>query len=118
MGAALVALAIFATTHSQIGASIANVGALINLFNLIPSWRLDGSRGCHSLTRWQRAALLVLSTALGPATSAGMLLLISAGMAYRLVKKDASKTPDHSALIQFVLLLAALTAVLKLAPAH
>ena len=43
-------------------AAIATVGALINLFNLLPVWQLDGARGFRSLSRPQRwTALAVIA---------------------------------------------------------
>jgi Zn-dependent protease len=116
LGTALFSLAMFFATGSKMWAAIANLGAVINLFNLIPIWQLDGARGFHSLTRTQRAILLGLSTVLWLISSTGMLFLIVLGAAYRLFKKDSNEQPDNIGFMQFAGLLAALTAVIALTP--
>jgi Zn-dependent protease len=55
LGAALLSLALFLATGRPIFAVIAHFGATINLFNLIPVWHLDGSRGFRSLTQSSEA---------------------------------------------------------------
>jgi Zn-dependent protease len=87
----------------------------VNLFNLIPVWQLDGSRGFASLTKPQRLAVLSVAVMLWLATSEPMLLLISLGAAFRMFTKDASQEADKTGLTQFILLLAALTALSVLA---
>jgi Zn-dependent protease len=82
---------------------------MINLFNLIPIWQLDGARGLHSLARNQRILLLILSAALWIDTRNGMLFLIVMGAAYRLFKTDAAQAPDDLGMGQFALLLLALS---------
>lgn len=49
LGASLAALAISLARHSDFWLGIAQVSAWINLFNLMPLWQLDGSRGFHAL---------------------------------------------------------------------
>ena len=56
LGAALGALGMYYATGRPIWAVIAHFGAMINMFNLIPIWQLDGSRGLRSLTRTQRGS--------------------------------------------------------------
>jgi Zn-dependent protease len=117
VGTAVAALGCYYATHAHIWAVIAHFGAVINFFNLIPVWQLDGSRGLRSLTRGQRG--IVLGTALGlwMITSSPMLLLISAGCAYRLFTRDWQREPDHAGLMQFVGLLVALAAIATLSDA-
>ena len=45
LGAAVFAYAVFLATAIPFWAAIARTGALINLFNLLPIWQLDGGRG-------------------------------------------------------------------------
>jgi Zn-dependent protease len=111
LGTALFAVAVFYATGSKMWAAIANIGAVINLFNLIPIWQLDGARGFHSLTRAQQWTLFVLSIVLWLATSVGMLFLVVLGAAYRLFKKDVAPTPDNTGLLQFAGLLVALSLI-------
>jgi Zn-dependent protease len=107
-GAALVAYVAFALTGLKIWAAIAHIGAIINLFNLIPIWQLDGSRGFHSQTLWQRIGLLTMAGALWAFTRESMYFLIVLGGAYRLFKRDASQEPDGTGFLQFAGLLVAL----------
>jgi Zn-dependent protease len=111
LGASVVALAVYFATHVRIWGVIAHFGAVINLLNLIPVWQLDGSRGMHSLTRLERAAVLGMVVALWFLTSIRMLLLVAMGCVYRLFTRDWESEPDPSGLWQFLGLLAALAAV-------
>ncbi len=113
-GAALVAYAIYAATGLPIWAAIAHIGAVINLFNLIPVWQLDGARGFHSQTLWQRIALLVLAGAMWAVTKESMYLLILLGGAYRLYQRDASKEQDQTGFMQFAGLLTGLGVLVAL----
>ncbi|HUQ81653.1 MAG TPA: site-2 protease family protein [Gemmatimonadaceae bacterium] len=54
LGAALAALGVYAVTHAQVWLAIAHLTGFLNLFNLIPIWQLDGSRGFHALSRQER----------------------------------------------------------------
>lgn len=98
-------------TGSNMWGAIAYFGAVMNLFNLIPVWQLDGARGFHSLTQPQRIAILALSAILWVSTSVQMFLLIALGCAYRLFTKDAAKRPDRTGFYQYIGLLLALAAV-------
>ena len=113
-GAALVAYTIFAFTGLKVWAVIASWGAAINLFNLIPVWQLDGARGFHSQTLWQRVGLLALAAAMWGVTRHSMYLLILLGGAYRLFKRDASPQPDNTGFLQYAGLLLALGVLIAL----
>jgi Zn-dependent protease len=115
LGAAVASLGVFAFTQQNIWGAIAHFGAVVNLFNLVPVWQLDGARGFHSLTQRQRVTVLVTVIALWAATSEPMLFLIALGCGYRMFTKDAAQEPDATGLYQFLGLLAALTAVSVLA---
>ena len=54
LGAALLTYAVYLGSGWEAWAAIARVAAWINLFNLIPVWQLDGSRGFASLVRPHR----------------------------------------------------------------
>jgi Zn-dependent protease len=68
LGAAFAALGAYGIFGAPVWLAIAQLTAFINLFNLIPVWQLDGSRGLHVLARWERwvvagtAALALLLT--------------------------------------------------------
>lgn len=116
LGAALAALAVYYATQSKVWGAIAHFGAVVNLFNLIPIWQLDGSRGVRSLTRQQRGMVLLAAVVLWMLTSNSMLLLICGVCGYRMFTRDWQPEPDNGGLLQFVGLLAALTLVTVLAP--
>ena len=54
LGAAAACFGLYHATGEQFWGALAQFGAIINLFNLIPIWQLDGGRGFRSLTRGQR----------------------------------------------------------------
>lgn len=112
MGAALAAYAIFFATGEPIWAGIAQSGAFINLFNLIPIWQLDGSRGFRSLTKVQRGMSSVAAGSVWLYTYFGeeghqnlFLLLITVFGLGRVFMGEAPSRRDDFGLFQFVLLL-------------
>jgi Zn-dependent protease len=111
LAAAAVSLCTFYAAQDKIWAAIAYFGAVVNLFNLIPIWQLDGGRGFHSLMRWQRGGVLAIALSLWLLTSESMLLLIALGAGYRLFTKDAAQEPDHVGFAQYAGLLVTLTTV-------
>jgi Zn-dependent protease len=91
--------------------ALAEIGAWINLFNLTPVWQLDGAHGFNALTRQQRwlafgaiAIAWVIST-----KGLLVLLLIFAGIAA--LKQGAPQEPDRRSLLEYIILIAALTAL-------
>jgi Zn-dependent protease len=113
--ATVVAVSAGYLTGSRAWDAIAHFGAVINLFNLIPVWQLDGSRGFASQTRQQRLLILITAGALWIFTREPMLLLIAIGGIYRLFTKDAAEEPDQVGMAQFIGLLIALSVVAMLA---
>ena len=107
LGAALAALAVYYFTGNRIWAVIAHFGAVINMFNLIPVWQLDGSRGVRSLTRYERGVVLAAAVTLWLVTSAPMLVLVAIACAWRMFTRDWQPEPDRQGLLQFVGLLVA-----------
>ena len=109
LGAAAVAYAVFLVTHVPVWHAIAQWGALLNLFNLVPVWTLDGSRAFHALTRAQRWVIVVAFVVAYLAAAsrlAGVLAIIAL---YRALDRDAPTTPNRMVLAQFVGLIAALS---------
>src|SRR5262249_45574345 len=60
LGATLLASAAFLASGAGALAAIAQWSARINLFNLLPIWQLDGSRGFRALSRAQRWVVLAV----------------------------------------------------------
>jgi Zn-dependent protease len=110
LGAAAAAFGIYLATEASIWGAIAQSGAMINLFNLIPVWQLDGGRGFRSLTRGQRwlAALAVggMYYFTGQAHTQNVFLLIILVCAIgRAVVGEAPRERDDFGLFQYVLLI-------------
>ena len=110
LGAAAASYGVYAATGSPIWAAIAQSGAWINLFNLIPIWQLDGGRGMRSLTRVQRGLAALAAAGMWYATSHEdrqntFLVIIAVCAAGRAVMGDAPKQRDDVGLFQYVLLL-------------
>lgn len=114
VGAAVAALGMYYLTGVKVWGVIAHFGAWVNLFNLIPVWQLDGSRGLRSFTRYQRVAVAVTAGTLWMLTSTPMLALVTIGCGYRLFTRDWQAEGDREGLVQYVGLLVALAVVVVL----
>ena len=108
LGAGVAAYGVFLATANPLWAAIAQFTGFLNLFNLIPIWQLDGSRGFHALSSWQRFAVIAAIAVTYYFTRNGVLLAIGAVAIYRAAQR-AEKTADMRALITFVVLIAALS---------
>ena len=116
LGATLVVYSLYLATGHAIFAALTQVGAFLNLFNLIPVWQLDGSRGFASLTRKERglaaAAIGVAMLATGALGAMQWLLAIPLVAAIaRSVMGEAPETGDRFGLAQYVVLFFALSAL-------
>jgi Zn-dependent protease len=80
LGAALAALGAYGILRTPIWLAIAQLTAFLNLFNLIPVWQLDGSRGLHVLARWERW-IVASAAALAFLLTGQRLLVILSGVA-------------------------------------
>ena len=111
LGAAVVCYVLWLATKKPLFAALTHIGALLNLFNLIPLWQLDGARGFRALSR--RQAWLVVG-ALGGAwfvTSDGLVFLVAIIAAVVAATKRAEDEADTTTLVQFVILIGALAAL-------
>ena len=115
LGAALASHALFLITHEPIWSVIAFYGALINLFNLIPVWQLDGAHGFRALTPKQRWWAVGVIGAAWLLTHQGLLLALLLVAAWRAwTKHDAPASGDQRALLEYsflVLVLSLLTTI-------
>lgn len=111
---------IYATTGLQYWGALAQIGGMINLFNLIPVWQLDGGRGFASLTKGQRwiaaAAAGVMFYVTGDVEGTShrqniFLLIIAVCAAFRALVGQAPKQRDDFGLFQYVLLILTLSAI-------
>src|SRR5262249_27942239 len=112
MAVALAFQVAWLVTGTPLLRALAHAGAVVNLFNLVPIWSLDGARGLAPLVRWQRFALMLVFAAAWYWTREGMLVLILIVGAFRLLEQPrAAKDPDHPAFVLFASLAVALSAL-------
>jgi Zn-dependent protease len=116
LAAAAFCLGVFLYTHDPLWAALARTGAMINVFNLIPVWMLDGGKAASSLGLVERAALLASALGLGLYFWEPTCFLVAAGAAFRLFTRDKPQREDWSTLLYYVGLLAALAFVLHSSP--
>jgi Zn-dependent protease len=109
LGAAAFAYAVFLATAIPFWAAIARTGALLNLFNLLPVWQLDGGRGYSTLSSRQRWMLTAGLAAAWFATGETLLVLIGGLAAVRAFGGKGAAVPDTGALAQFLFLVVALS---------
>ena len=107
LGAAIAELAVYAATGARIWLAIAQLTGFINLFNLIPVWQLDGSRGFHVLARGERWLLVTVIALTLVATEQRLLFVIGAVAAWRALQRD-SGPGDTRVLATFMVLIVAL----------
>ena len=116
LGAAVFCALVFMATQEKIWAALAQFGAFINLFNLLPIWQLDGGRTFRSFNRprrWLAATALATAWAI---TADGMLLLLMLAAAIRALIDKPAPRPDRGALIHYIALVGILS-FLAYAPA-
>lgn len=114
LGAALACLALYAATGMPIFAAVARFGALVNLFNLIPIWQLDGGRAFHGLTRSHRWLATAAVATAWSVTEEGMLMIVMAVCTWRSAFDKSTAQPDRGILAAYAILVAALSAILCL----
>lgn len=105
--AALVTTAYYATGYPLL-AAIASVGAWINLFNLVPIWQLDGSRGFRALSKLDRWIFVVLAGTCGLFFDEGLYLAIAAVGVFRIFSSEAPAEGDRRTATEFAVLLVGL----------
>jgi Zn-dependent protease len=114
--AAAVAAVLWLQTGNGVWAALAHTGAWLNLLNLIPVWVLDGSQAVPALNRMERAILLAAAVALAVTLQEWFLLLIAAGLAWRLFTKDQPEHGSGSMTAYYLAVMAGLTFILHLMP--
>jgi Zn-dependent protease len=115
-GAAAACYALWLGTGYGLWGALAEWGARINLFNLMPLGSLDGGRGCRALSRLGRGLLLLTVAAAWFVTREGMLVLVFLAGLWGAFQPAPDRS-DRRALVEFLLLVAVLSALSLAAPA-
>jgi Zn-dependent protease len=108
LGAGVAAYVVSELTRSPTWGAIAELTGFINLFNLIPIWQLDGSRGFHALSSAQRVAV-VAATALAFFVTGQKLLILVGLVAVFRAFQTTTAAGDSRTLAMFVGLVGALS---------
>ena len=111
LGAALSCFLIYTLTGMRAWGALAEIGAWINLFNLTPIWQLDGAHGFKALTKQQRLIVAAMIGAAWILSSKGILLLLLIAAVWGAFGQEAPEQADRRTLLEFVVLIAALTAL-------
>ncbi|HEX7185294.1 MAG TPA: site-2 protease family protein [Thermoanaerobaculia bacterium] len=114
LGAAVAAWGVYLAGGGPIWAAIAKWGALINLFNLLPLWGLDGGRGFHALSRNQKILAAAALGVLWAVTREGMLILLLILAVFQAFSRRNEEPGDRLALAQYVFLAAVLSAMCRM----
>ena len=107
--AAVVAYVVYHATGEPLWAAIAGTGAFINLFNLVPIWALDGSRGFRSMSRGQRWIAVLVAAAAFAITKEGLLAVIAVVAALRAVRTNPEEVSDSTGTALYCWLVATLS---------
>jgi len=114
LAAALACFAGSVALGSPALASVAKMGAVLNMFNLIPIWQLDGGRGFRALSRPQRWLATTAVALAWSLTGDGLLFFVMAGGVYRAAVEPGSAAADRGVLVRYVALVAALSALMTI----
>jgi Zn-dependent protease len=112
LGAALAALGVYAATQAQIWFAIAHLTGFLNLFNLIPVWQLDGSRGFHALSRTERWIVVATIGVMLWLTGQRLLFIVGGVAVWRAMQREVGPG-DRRILATFVVLVILLSWIAK-----
>jgi Zn-dependent protease len=115
IGAAVCAL-LWLETGDAFWIGLASLSALLNVLNLIPIWVLDGGQAIAALNKTERIVLSAAAVLFAALFGQPAFLLVAGGAGYRVFSKDIPEEPSHTAMAYYLLVLAALGYIIKLAP--
>ena len=116
--AAAACLLLWIQTHNGVWAVLAQLGAALNILNLIPIWVLDGSQAILAMSKVERAVLVAGSLMLSFMLRQEIFLFVAAGAAWRLFTKDAPEKPSFGTTAYFLIVLTLLGLVRLLVLGH
>lgn len=93
LGAAVAAWLAYLATGAPIWLAITELTGFLNLFNLIPIWQLDGSRGFHALSTQERWIVVAVVAAALWLTGVGVLWLVGGVAVFRASRGETG--PGH-----------------------
>lgn len=114
LGAALAAWGLHLAFHSPILAAIAQVGAWINLFNLVPVWQLDGGRGFRALARRERWLVVGVIALAWFLTEESLLVLLLIASVFQAASGSAPERSDRRTVLEYILLILALSGLTEI----
>ena len=124
LAASLACWGLYRVTHMELLLVLANVGAWLNLLNLIPVFGLDGAQAALALTRLQRGLVAATAAIFFAVTSARhpfdfdnpsnhyIALVLAALMGWQCFSANAPEEPNSSTLFSFLSILLVLGLVL------
>jgi Zn-dependent protease len=107
LGAALASFTVWWLTGYGLWGGLAEWGARINLFNLVPIGPLDGGRGFRALSRGGRWSMVVIAAASWAYTHDGMVLIVAMVAVVRAFG-EAPAENDRRATVTFAILIVSL----------
>ena len=113
-GAAAGCFLLYMATAQPYWAALTHTGAMINLFNLMPIWQLDGGHAFKALNRTERWIATGVTGAALLLTGEGLLVLIAILAAVQAFREAPNVEGDRTALIQFAGLVVALGLLMKM----
>jgi Zn-dependent protease len=109
LGAAVAAYLVYLATDLPAWGALAEFGAWLNLFNLLPVWQLDGAHGFRALDRSQRWIATAAIAVMWYFTAEGLLVLLLIGAAAMSWFGKPADHPDRRTLIEFLFLVVVLS---------
>jgi Zn-dependent protease len=113
-GASAACFLLYLATAQPYWAALTHTGAMINLFNLLPVWQLDGGHAFAALNRTERWIATGVAGAALLLTGEGLLVLIAILGAVQAFRQAPNAEGDRTALIQFAGLVVALALLMKM----
>lgn len=117
LGAALLCLVLYGITGNDLFLALTTLGALINLFNLIPILFLDGShamRGLDEKQRWGIVAVAVVCAAVFSSKISVGIALVLVGRILFWKRRESTVVADRAAFLAFAALLVSLSGLAAL----
>jgi len=114
LAAAVGCFLIYVTTKQPFWAALTHAGAMINLFNLMPIWQLDGDHAFKALNRTERWIAAAVIGVMFAFTTEGLLILVGILAVVQAFRDAPNVEGDRTALIQFAGLVITLALLMKM----